>query len=266
MMEVDEEVIDRIEEQLDRICCKPFFLCISGSDNYGFASQNNSDVDIRGAYFYTDPDDIFSPGLERKLTREGEHYFEGLKYEWQIHEISKFLRLMGKSNMNIFDWIFSNDWILLPPDFMEWPLKRFRETAPQFLSQSLIEHAFGWCKHMYNQDWRDPKKVLHSIRPLMTCLHYMGSGEYQPNIQLLVKGEDLYVYSGLVHSLIDLKIEGAPVNDQVKMLSLECYDELKERIEKGRADVPKRTDSDVMVKKMITEIRLRTLEHLPFNR
>jgi predicted nucleotidyltransferase len=259
-MEVDEEIIDRIREQLEGINCQPFFLCISGSDNYGFASQNNSDVDIRGAYFYMDPDDMFSPGLERKLTREGEHFFEGMKYEWQIHEISKFLRLMGKSNMNIFDWVYSNDWILLPPHFMEWPLERFRETAPKFLSQSLIEHAFGWCKHMYNQDWRDPKKILHSIRPLMTCLNYIHTGNYQPNIQLLIQEPELASYSGLVYALIGLKIKGSPVSDQVKMLSLQCYDELKMRIEGLRDRVPKRTDSDLQVKRMITDIRLRTLE------
>lgn len=96
VMEIDPEVLDHIKEQLKEIEAEPFFLCISGSDNYGFSSENNSDVDIRGAYIFLKPDDIFNPHLERKLTKEGECYIDGLKHEWQLHEISKFLRLMAK--------------------------------------------------------------------------------------------------------------------------------------------------------------------------
>ena len=93
LMEIDPLVIDHIQKQLREIEAEPFFLCISGSDNYGFSSENNSDVDIRGAYIHLQPDDIFNPNFERKMTKEGECFIEGLKHEWQLHEISKVLRL-----------------------------------------------------------------------------------------------------------------------------------------------------------------------------
>jgi predicted nucleotidyltransferase len=259
-MEIDEEIIDQVRYQLKRSNCEPFFLCISGSDNYGFSSENNSDVDIRGAYFYTNPNDMFSPGLERKLTREGEYIFEGMKYEWQIHEISKFLRLMGKSNMNMFDWVFSDDWIVHPPEFMGIALDDIRRMSMEYISQTLVDHVFGWCKHMYNEDWSNPKKVLHSIRPLMTCLIYIERSRYEPNIQILVKDPILSMYEPLVIELIDLKRKRLNTNLIVKTRSLDCYDELKEMIKERRHKVPRKLDVQNKVKDLITDIRLKTLK------
>ncbi len=102
-MKIPNAVTVALQNQLNQIPAKSFFLSISGSDNYGFASENNSDVDIRGVYYFTEPDDIFNPRVERSLTREGEYVHEGMKYEWQLHELGKFLRLLGKSNMNMLD-------------------------------------------------------------------------------------------------------------------------------------------------------------------
>ncbi|MGA1820942.1 MAG: DNA polymerase beta superfamily protein [Thermoplasmatota archaeon] len=260
-MEIDEEIIDQIRKQLSEMNCEPFFLCISGSDNYGFSSENNSDVDIRGAYYFTDPNDMFSPGLERKLTREGEYTFEGMKYEWQIHEVSKFLRLMGKSNMNIYDWIHSNDIILLPPEFFGMNLEYIRDRSRDFISQNMVDHAFGWCKHMLNEDWSNPKKILHSIRPLMTCLDFIETGKYEPNIQVLVERDFLREYKPLIMELIDLKKSNLNTNVIVKERSGKCYDELKDRISGKRDRIPGPSADQVIVKALITDIRLKTLAH-----
>ncbi len=86
-MNINEEILDQIKEQLNKINAAPFFLCISGSDNYGFASENNSDVDIRGAYYFRNPKEMFNLPIERQLTKEGEFMFEGMKYEWQLPSV-----------------------------------------------------------------------------------------------------------------------------------------------------------------------------------
>ncbi len=260
-MEIDPEVIIEISNQLHEIGAEPFFLCISGSDNYGFSSENNSDVDIRGAYIHVRPDDIFNPHLERKLTIEGECYIDDLKHEWQIHEVAKFLRLLGKSNMNILDWIHSNDILSEPPDHYGISLEDLRNKSSKFIDQRFIRHTFGWTKHMYNKSWRDPKKILHTLRPLMTCLYYLDTGVYQPNIQLLTSEQSLGKYRPLIMELIELKKIGQTSNDAIRQSSLDTYDELKESIEERKDVLPELLSRDEDIRSIITYIRLNSLNH-----
>jgi len=264
-MKIDFEIIEQIEKQLNTINAAPFFLCISGSDNYGFSSENNSDVDIRGAYFFKDPKSMFCLPVERQLTREGEYFFEGMKYEWQIHEVLKFYRLMGKSNMNIFDWLFSDDWIVHPPEFFNIDIEKTRNISLNFINQNLIDHTFGWTKHMYNTDWRDPKKILHSLRPLMTCLYYLETGNYEPNIQKLVKQNMLNKYYDMIMNLIELKKNGAPTNDLLKQSSIKAFDELKEIIESKRDKVPNKSNNSDEINVIVTDIRFKTIKHYKFD-
>lgn len=258
-MQISDEIVDQIRKQLDQINAEPFFLCISGSDNYGFSSVNNSDVDIRGAYYFRNPEEMFNLPIERSLTKEGEYMFEGMKYEWQIHEVLKFFRLMGKSNMNIFDWIYSQDWIISPPDFFEITPEQLRENCLGFINQNMINHALGWTKHMFNEDWRIPKKILHSLRPLMMVIHLMESGEYEPNIQILVKQDYLSKYADLTETLIEFKKQRRSTNPIVKKQSNDAYDEMEERIKANRSKIPEKTDVNAKINSLVTDIRMKSL-------
>ena len=260
-MEINEEIIDQIREQLNAINAEPFFLCISGSDNYGFSSVNNSDVDIRGAYYFRNPEEMFNLPIERSLTKEGEYMFEGMKYEWQIHEVLKFFRLMGKSNMNIFDWIFSHDWVVPPATFFDISPDELRKNCLTFINQNMINHALGWTKHMFNEDWRIPKKILHSLRPLMTVIHLMESGEYEPNITVLVKQDYLSQYADLVEMLIELKKARRSTNPIIKIQSNNAYDEMEQRIKDNRSKIPEKADVNDRIKAQVTDVRMKSLRH-----
>lgn len=260
-VEINEEIIDQIREQLNAINAEPFFLCISGSDNYGFSSVNNSDVDIRGAYYFRNPEEMFNLPIERSLTKEGEYMFEGMKYEWQIHEVLKFFRLMGKSNMNIFDWIFSHDWVVPPATFFDISPDELRKNCLTFINQNMINHALGWTKHMFNEDWRIPKKILHSLRPLMTVIHLMESGEYEPNITVLVKQDYLSQYADLVEMLIELKKARRSTNPIIKIQSNNAYDEMEQRIKDNRSKIPEKADVNDRIKAQVTDVRMKSLRH-----
>lgn len=168
-MEIDEEIIDQIRTQLDAIDASPFFLCISGSDNYGFSSVNNSDVDIRGAYYFRNPEEMF------------------------------------------------------------------------------------------NEDWSNPKKILHSLRPLMTVIHYMESRQYEPNIQVLVKQEYLAYYANLIEVLIELKKSRRSTNPIIKKRSNDAYDEMEAWIKENRGKIPEKGDVQDRIKMQVTDIRMATL-------
>ncbi|MBO8183483.1 MAG: nucleotidyltransferase domain-containing protein [Archaeoglobus sp.] len=257
---IDPKIIEQIKKQLNTINAAPFFLCVSGSDNYGFASENNSDVDIRGAYYFKDPRNMFCLPIERKLTLEGEYFLEGMKYEWQLHEILKFYRLMSKSNMNILDWVFSDCWIIHPPEFLKITREKLREVSREFINQNLINHAIGWSKRMFDTDWNNPKKILHSLRPLMTCLYYLETGNYEPNIQKIIKHEMFVKYHNLVINLIELKKAGLPTNQILKQQAIKTYDELKKILENRKGEIPNVKDNSHIVDLIIANIRLRTIK------
>jgi len=260
-MKVPEEVLDQVNAQLATISAKPFFLAISGSDNYGFASENNSDVDIRGVYYFTEPDDIFNQRMERSLTKEGEFVFGGMKYEWQLHEAGKFLRLLGKSNMNMLDWVFSMFIIQEPPAFFDFTLKELQELALKCIDQGFITHTFGWTKHMYNTSWENPKKVLHSIRPLMTALHFLRQGRYRTNIQELVEHEPMTGYRDFILQLIELKKQARTTNQIIRHQSIQCYEELKVLVREREGQLPGRNPWELELRGVLTYLRLKTLEH-----
>jgi len=175
--------------------------------------------------------------------------------------VLKFFRLTGKSNMNMFDWINSNDWIVYPPEFFELTASDVREFSMGLINQNLVNHALGWTKHMFNDDWTNPKKILHSLRPLMTVLHYIESGVFETNIQTLVKQEGLEKYATLILTLIDMKKRRTNTNKVVKIHSIRAYEELEALIKENRHKIPEHPDPEYGVKEMVTDIRLKTLSH-----
>jgi predicted nucleotidyltransferase len=264
-MNVPDEVLDQVRAQLEGINAKPFFLSISGSDNYGFASENNSDVDIMGAYYFTRAGDIFNPRNERSYTKEGKYIFEGMKYEWQLHELGKFLRLLGKSNMNMLDWVFSLFILQEPPAFFDFGLPELKTVARNCIDRGFITHTFGWTKHMYNTSWENPKKVLHSIRPLMTALHFLETEEYRTNIQELVEYEPMTKYREFIFQLIELKKNARTTNQIIRHQSIQCYDELKELVSAKEDQIPKRNPWEEELRDLVSYLRLKTLEQHGFS-
>jgi len=251
-IKLNKEIVEQIQCQLEKVNSGIYFLCIGGSDAYGFSSENNSDVDIRGAYYYTNSLDMFNLPIERKLTKRGEYDINGVKYDWEMHEISKFFRLLGKSNMNVLDWVFS-DWI----DGISKKIEIIKN-AYKCIDRGLLHHALGWSKSMYKMDWNDPKKILHCIRPLMTVVNYIDFEVYDVNIMtMLLRGNFLEEYRQLVHQLIDFKKNGKKVNDITHKKSLEMYDVLIQYIKENENKVPERNEVDI--RKVITEIRLNTM-------
>lgn len=254
----NKEIIEQIQNQLEKINAKIFFLCISGSDAYGFSSENNSDIDIRGVYYYVNPVDMFNLPIIKKLTKSSECEIDGMKYDWQIHEVSKFFGLLGKSNVNMLDWIFS-EWIVLPLEYMGMTKDSMLKLAYKCIDRGMIKHALGWSKHMYKMDWSDPKKILHCIRPLMTVVNYIDFEVYDIDIRtMMLRGNFLEEYRQLVHHLIKFKKEGKPVNDTMRKYSLEMYDVLIQYIKENKNKVVERNTVDI--RKIITDIRLNTMK------
>ena len=167
--------------------------------------------------------------------------------------------IMGKSNMNIFDWIFSNNILLEPQAYYGLSQNDLRDISPKFIDRRFIHNALGWSKNMYNQSWKDPKKILHSLRPLMTCLYYLEKRKYQPNIQIITSDKSMEKYRNLIFQLVELKKVGTNTNNVILQSSLDAYEELKELIQEKEQVLPEHLHRDEDIRKIISYIRLNTL-------
>ena len=286
-MDVPQTIIDRITGQLADIGAKPFFLCVSGSDAYGFSSENNSDVDVRGSFYFTNLTNMFIPPINRKLTITGEMKIDGLPYEWHLHEVMKFFEMVSNSNINVIDWIYSPTWVFDVPEFIGWSQMYLKEFARSQFSIKMVHCAIGWSKNMVVGNWGNPKKVLHSLRPLMSVLLYLKTDRYIIDINALVLNfqmmycrmgcqgdsdlidhDDFQMYheiGGLVDELIELKCNGYKVPLQLKNMCIDLHESLVKSVKLRQHRLRQKDFDELTWRDVVADIRIKTIEHQHIN-
>lgn len=201
-----ELFIDRFDKRL-------ILLCESGSGTYGFRSDD-SDLDLRGV-FVEDIDKLLSLRPPKDAI---DGFSDDRMIDWQIFELKKFLGLLTKPNFNVLEWVYT------PLQFIEVPQK-IKEIADMSLSQKLGNHVRGWAYSIYKMDWRNPKKCLYAIRPLMSYINLCERKEFVSDITVLSPRFGLEDH---VNTLIELYRSNRSANDMVRAKNLKIYEEFAE--------------------------------------
>ena len=202
-----EQFINNFDERL-------LLLCESGSGTYGFRSEV-SDLDLRGVFVKNLPDLLsLHPGRD---VIDG--FSDDRMIDWQIFELKKFLGLLTKPNFNVLEWVYT------PLQIIEMP-KTIRDIADASLSQKLGNHVRGWAYSIYKMDWRNPKKCLYAIRPLMSYINLCERKEFVSDITILSPRFGLEDH---VDTLIELYRSNRSANDVVRARNLKIYEELADR-------------------------------------
>ena len=202
--------IEEFKADFDR---ELMLLCESGSESYGFKSEN-SDTDIRGVFVENSATLL---GLSKpKDTLNG--FSNNRMLDWQIFEVKKFLNLLIKPNFNVMEWVYT------PHQYMKFP-KEIREIADLSLSRRLGDHARGWAYSIYKMEWQNPKKCIYAIRPLMVYINLCETGVFESNITEL---SDRFDVTDHVNLLIDLYRTNHKASEIVRAKTLKIYDDLVE--------------------------------------
>ncbi len=139
-------------------------------------------------------------------------------------------------------------------------LAKLKKLSLACVDRGFITHALGWTKHLYNKSWENPKKALHSIRPLMTALHFQENRAYLTNIQELVTLEPMTKYQETTLRLIELKKADGKTDDVTRHDAVVCYDELCQMVKDKEQLLPARNEMDGHIRPLLSYMRLRTLE------
>ena len=226
---------------------KLVLLCESGSDTYGFRSDD-SDLDLRGVYV-EDLDKLLSLRSPRDVI---DGFSDDRMIDWQIFELRKFLGLLTKPNFNVLEWVYT------PMQLMDLP-KRIEDIANASLSQRLGNHVRGWAYSIYKMDWRNPKKCLYAIRPLMSYINLCERKEFVSDITILAPRFGLEDH---VDTLIELYRSNKSVNGMVRSHNLGIYEDFTEisNIIESDSWLPENTpvEAVVMANEFILDTRLKT--------
>lgn len=190
---------------------KLILLCESGSESYGFKSET-SDTDIRGV-FVDDIDSVLGLHTPKDVITG---FSDDRMLDWQIFELKKFLGLLIKPNFNVLEWVYT------PYQYMPVP-PGLREIADLSLSQKLGDHARGWAYSIYKMEWKDPKRCIYAIRPLMVYINLCETGYFESNITKL---SDRFNITNHVDLLIDLYKTNHKASEIVRAKTLKIYDDL----------------------------------------
>lgn len=224
---------------------KLILLCESGSQTYGFKSEG-SDLDLRGVYV---EDTNKMLGLSKsKDVISGFNIDKSV--DWQIFELKKFLGLMVKSNYNILEWIYT------PYKFIN-PYPEFEYLADKCLSRQIGNHVRGWAYSIYKMDWKEPKKCLYALRPLMSYITLIDTSQFHSDINIL---KNNFTYGLVTHidTLISCHMDGERVPERVMVKNLKYYHELSETSKEIEAGcwLPMKADSKAMANQMLLNMRL----------
>lgn len=241
MMDIKKES----EQFINNFDKRLVLLCESGSGTYGFRSED-SDLDLRGV-FVEDIDKLLSlhPGSDNI-----DGFSDDRMIDWQIFELKKFLGLLTKPNFNVLEWVYT------PLQIIPLP-KEIKDIADISLSQKLGNHVRGWAYSIYKMDWRNPKKCLYAIRPLMAYINLCERKEFVSDITILSPRFGLEDH---VNTLIELYRSNRSANDMVRARNLKIYDEFAEssnEIEK-ESWLPEKTSVEAieMANRFILKMRL----------
>ena len=172
-----------------------FSLYISGSDLYGWRSQN-SDIDVRGIFVLNKNKFL---GLEKPieiLEVESEH-------DIVLFEIKKAISLALKGNCNMLEEINATQ-LYKKSDFIKLKHLINNSVGKKGVYNSYKGLAEFNYKKFILQGRNTVKKYLYVFRGLMAGIYVLQTGRIQPNINELNK----YFRISEVHKLLEIKKKG----------------------------------------------------------
>jgi len=204
-MKLEEQIriISKIKKELRKRSASLLSLMISGSDLYGFRSED-SDVDLRGTFIYETSK--FLGFNKPKLTLE-------LKiddYDIVVHEIGRALSLAMDGNSNLLENIFS-DQIYTVLDYLDL------KNEIVLNKRGILNSYKGLALHNYKKfimtgRKKTIKKYLYVFRGLLAGIYALETGKIEPNILILNK----HFKNPYVKTLVKLKKEGKEKEDLPK--------------------------------------------------
>lgn len=232
------KTISKIKERLSSNHGKLIYLVVSGSDLYGFPSED-SDVDYRGAYLVgtnkllglktpRDVIDILTDGNDIVL-----------------FEMKKEIQLAIKGNCNVLEHINAKP-ILSTAEFV-----RMKQLVNNAFGKNGIYNSYkGMATFNYKkfilQGRTTVKKYLYVFRGLMAGIHVLQTGVIEPDIERLNK----YFKFKEVKDLIKLKREGIekgviPLDMDIGVIEARIND-LFVKIDKAyaKSKIPERPSED----------------------
>ncbi len=163
-VDVRQQIDKRLADIERRFGVEVFYACESGSRAWDFASED-SDYDVR--FLYVHPQNWYLSLIEQRDVIETP--VDGV-YDVNGWDIRKALRLAGKSNPVLFEWLSS------PICYVERPLAQgFRDAAlAAFDPTKAYRHYFSMAKgqrraYLGGETVRQ-KKYFYAVRPLLACL------------------------------------------------------------------------------------------------
>lgn len=201
-MDLEEQIriIAKLKSELSMRSARLVSLMISGSDLYGFSSED-SDVDLRGIFIYNTNAllGLYKPAetIEMKIGN----------YDIVLHEIGKAIKLAMKGNSNLLEHVFSPQ-IYTSPDFLEMQeLIVLNKVGIYNSYKGLATHNYK--KFIMTGRKKTIKKYLYVFRGLMAGIYALRLGKIEPNLESLNK----HFKNPYVKTLIKLKKEGKEGDD-----------------------------------------------------
>jgi len=195
---------------------KIIYVTISGSDLYGFRSQD-SDIDFRGC-FQVSTNKLLGLSSPRETIEYEQTKYGVVESEAVLHELKKELNLMLKGNCNIYEHIFAE-----PLETSEIH-KDLKAMVEQFWNTRGLYNSYrGMAYQNYNKfilgGKHSAKKYLYVLRGLLAGTYALTERKIEPNLETLNK----YFEEPVVDELLDLKRRGLE-KDPVK--HMDRYDQL----------------------------------------
>lgn len=177
-LEKQIRIIAKLKNELSMRSARLVSLMVSGSDLYGFSSED-SDVDLRGIFIYNTNAllGLYRPAETIELNVDN--------YDIVLHEIGKAIKLGMKGNSNALEHIFSPQ-IYTSPEFLE-----LKELI--VLNKEGIYNSFkGLATHNYKKfimtgRKKTIKKYLYIIRSLLAGIYVLEKGKIEPNLDKLFR-------------------------------------------------------------------------------
>lgn len=209
-----QEFIDKsVQQSSNNIQCHPRFYVISGSNAYGFESDD-SDIDIRG--FHTVPSEEYSylndPDSEIRVnmgSNSDNKYNQYSDYELLSYELKRFGELLYKSNYDIIEQVLCSEVVM---NGIPLEIDSLRSVIRNYLPLDIPESYYGMAKNQYykhldkNSDRYNPtpSSYLYVYRGFLSAIFVKENRRIEPNIISLASDIDI-VDEENINQLVKLK-------------------------------------------------------------
>lgn len=221
---------DRIERVVDRAVrrdgddTRPVFYAVTGSHIYGFPTENDSDVDVRGFHLADWKRYALLDGPREQIIVNQDGITEGFEDYPEIdlvsYELKKFTRLLYQANFNVLEVVFAGEEVI---NSVPLEMAELHQLIEERLPLDVARTYYGMAKSNYwkqlnpNRESYTPsaKTFLYVLRGLLAARYVQEERKIEANVRVL--SEYVLGDTDLVDDLIAVKVasETATVDDDL---------------------------------------------------